>query len=198
MALILASQSPRRKQLLALLTPCFTVCEAGVDEQGFSAGSPAGQAKILAKAKAAAVSLTHPSDVVLGCDTVVEIGGKTLGKPATPAEAAAMLRALSGQSHLVHTGVCLFMPGQKEAAAWFAETSRVTFAALSDAEISAYIATGEPFDKAGGYGVQGAAARFVTRIEGCYFNVMGLPVSALYQAFKGLGLLDGQGSWAAD
>lgn len=188
MALVLASKSPRRRELLALLTVDFEVEEAGVNEQVVTAETPAKLAKALAGAKAAAVHATRSADAVIGCDTVVDLHGQTLGKPKNQAEATRMLTALSGNTHLVHTGVCVFLPGQTAPASWFVETTRVTFAQIPAEEIKHYTASPEPYDKAGGYGIQGVAARFIPRIEGCYYNVMGLPVAALYSELKRLGI----------
>lgn len=181
MSLILASASPRRRELLALVEPDFTVAAADVDERAVTAPDPASLARALAQAKCLAVAGGHPRDIVIGCDTVVDVDGRVFGKPGDREEARRMLRALSGRSHLVHTGVCIRCGQQQEL---FADTTVVTFAPLDEAEIEAYIRTDEPYDKAGGYGIQGGAARFVTRLEGCYFNVMGFPVPRVYQALK--------------
>lgn len=182
--LILASASPRRRELLHLVTDRFEVVTSEVDERALTAPTPALLVARLAAAKAAAVAALRPADTVLGCDTVVDLDGRVLGKPADRDEARAMLRAYSGRWHWVRTGVCAVKDG---AAHTHVETSRVFFAALTDAEIERYITTDEPYDKAGGYAVQGGAGKFVTRIEGCYFNVMGLPVSAVYRLLNSLG-----------
>lgn len=184
--LILASASPRRRELLAKLTPDFTVCAAAFDEHSVHADTPAALAALLAQGKCRAVARTHPDAAVIGCDTVVDVDGAVFGKPADAADAARMLRALSGRRHAVHTGVCVSCGGQETA---FTETTRVQFAALSEDEIAAYLATGDAFDKAGAYGIQNGACRFVTAIEGCYFNVMGLPVAHLYAVLRSRGLL---------
>lgn len=188
MPLVLASQSPRRRQLMALITPDFSVDEANIDETA-PAGPPAEQAVCLAVQKAACVAARRSQDTVIGCDTVVELAGKTLGKPADAAEAAAMLRALSAERHQVHTGVAVFLPGAAQPAVRYVETTDVWFAPLSRQEVDAYVKTDEPYDKAGGYGVQGWAARYVERIEGCYYNVMGLPVASLFGHLRRLGLV---------
>lgn len=185
MAIILASASPRRKELLRLITPDFEVVTSSVDESAVRADSPSGLALALACAKCEDVARTHFSDAVIGCDTVVEAGGKVLGKPRDKADARRMLQMYSGRSHLVHTGVCVQKAGLREK---FTVTTRVTFCPMTRAEIEAYISTDEPYDKAGAYGIQGTAARFVCGVEGCYFNVMGLPVSRLYAALKSLGV----------
>ena len=184
--LILASESPRRRQLMHLITDSFTTARAEVDERAYSAADLAALVRVLACAKAQAAAARFPAAAVIGADTVVDLGGRVFGKPADAADAERMLRALSGRTHLVHTGVCVVCGGVSHA---LVETTEVTFAPLSSAEIGAYIASGEPFGKAGAYAVQGGAARFVLRIEGCYYNVMGLPVAALYRLLRGLGLL---------
>lgn len=181
MNLILASASPRRRELLAKITPEFTACTAAFDERAVTAESPAALAQALAAGKCRAVAAGHPQALVIGCDTVVDVDGTVFGKPHDAGDAHRMLRTLSGRTHLVHTGVCLCGAGREER---FCETTRVTFAPLTDAEIDAYIATGDPFDKAGAYGVQNGACKFVRCIEGCFFNVMGLPVAQLYAALK--------------
>ncbi len=183
--LILASSSPRRQELLRLITPDYTVQAADFDERAASAPTPRALVEKLAVGKAQAVAASHPGDVVIGCDTVVDLDGTVLGKPTGPAEAKAMLRALSDRWHYAHTGVCVLQNGKAHS---FVETTKVFFATLTDSEIDAYLATGEAYDKAGAYGIQGAAAKFVTRIEGCFFNVMGLPVSRLYGLLQTLGL----------
>ncbi len=137
------------------------------------------------KARAAAAQIHEPA-IILGADTVVEVGGKILGKPRDAAEAREMLSFLSGRTHRVLTGLCVLrVPegGVRSAV----ENTRVTFAPLTQEEIADYVASGEPFDKAGGYAIQGRAGRYVTRIEGCYFNVVGLPLARLYALLKGLG-----------
>ena len=189
MPLVLASQSPRRRELMALVTPDFIVDAADIDEDGLTAFSPVALAQMLAQAKAAAVAARREADTILGCDTVVEAGGELLGKPAGFDDAVRMLQSLSGRRHLVHTGVCIIPPGELEPAATFAETTAVWFAPLPEDEIAAYARTAEPYDKAGGYGIQGWAARYITRVEGCFYNVMGLPVAALYRHLRAEGLL---------
>lgn len=176
--LILASGSPRRQELLHLITDDFVIKTSEVDESAITAPDAKGLVQALAAAKAAAVARAYPGALVMGCDTVVDLDGRVLGKPRDAADAAEMMRALSGRRHLVHTGVCLLQGDRHEV---FAQTSEVEFSPLSESEIAAYVATSEPYDKAGGYAVQGGAARFVRSIHGCYFNIMGLPVSAIYQ-----------------
>ena len=192
MALILASASPRRRELLGLLTENFTVCTADIDEGTFREATPAALAQRLAaeKCRAAQASLlaagtADGTDCVIGCDTVVDADGAVLGKPGTPADADAMLRTLSGRTHLVHTGLAV---RQGETELLRTVTAAVRFAPLTDAEIAAYIATDEPYDKAGGYGIQGRAARFITGIDGDYYTVMGLPVRTLYELLRQLNI----------
>ena len=185
MPIILASASPRRKELMSLITRDFVVAASAVDESGIRADTPSGLALELACAKCADVARTHFADAVIGCDTVVDVNGKVFGKPRDRADARRMLLAYSGRSHLVHTGVCIQRAGLREK---FTVTTKVTFCPLTKAEIEAYLDTGEPYDKAGAYGIQGTAARFVRGVEGCYFNVVGLPVSRVYAALKSMGL----------
>ena len=183
--LYLASASPRRKEILERAGFSFTAMPTQADES-FPAGEqppPREAAAALARRKALALAespaywaVSRPGDEILAADTVVDLDGRLLGKPAGEAEAAAMLRALSGRAHLVHTGFCLTGPRGTFSTA---ETTRVEFYPLSEEEILAYIASGEPMDKAGAYGIQGRGMRFVRRIEGDFFNVMGLPVSCL-------------------
>lgn len=188
-ALILASKSPRRRELLQLITPFFEVADADVNEAALTAKSPLLLAQALARAKAEAVFSACPQHAVIGCDTVVEAGGQTLGKPHSEQQATQMLKALSGRWHAVHTGVCIMVPGNRHPAALFAETTQVEFAEIPPAEIARYVKTTEPYDKAGAYGIQGFAARYIPRINGCYYNVMGLPVAALYSELNRLLLL---------
>ena len=181
MDIILASASPRRKELMALITKNFTCAAPQVDERAVTAATPQALVGELAKLKCLQVFSQHLNSLVIGCDTLVECGGEVLGKPATEQEAAHMLKTLSGRTHNVHTGIYI-----KTAAATsvFITSSTVTFNTLSDDEIQQYIKTDEPYDKAGGYGIQGPAAKFVHSVNGCYFNIMGLPVSAVYNALK--------------
>ncbi|MEG2395165.1 MAG: Maf family protein [Ruthenibacterium sp.] len=184
--IILASASPRRKELMRLITPHYTVVVSDVEERALTADTPAQLAAVLGSAKCRAVAQNHPDAVVIGCDTVVECGGKMFGKPRDKAQAFAMLQALSGLKHLVHTGVCVRCGAREEC---FTVTTGVTFAPLSKAEIAAYVSTDEPYDKAGGYGVQGRAACFITGLAGCYYNVMGFPVQRVYRTLRDFGCL---------
>lgn len=186
MALILASASPRRRELMALVCPDFTVEVSDVAEDSLFADSPARLAQSLAIAKARAVAAAHPRDTVIGFDTVVDCGGVVFGKPRDEAEALRMLTALSGRAHRVHTGICVCQNGR---AAATVETTAVHFAPIPAAELRAYVQTPEPYDKAGGYAIQGRAARWCSRIEGCYYNVMGLPVHRAVQLLGRFGVL---------
>ena len=174
MALILASGSPRRRELMSLITPDYTVITSDVDETKIAADSPAHLAKALATAKARAVAEENPDDVVCGFDTVVECEGEVFGKPKDEADAVRMLRALSGKTHQVHTGVCIAKGDRVE---HFVDSCKVTFFPLSEEEIDFYASTKEPYDKAGAYAIQGRAALWLDRIEGDYYTIMGLPVS---------------------
>ena len=177
--LILASASPRRRELLRQAGFTFEVVAPEVDETYPGGEDPAAFAERLALAKAAQIAQRFAAKddvVVLGADTVVVADGEVLGKPVSADDARAMLRKLSGIAHRVITGVALAAPGTDRRAVGH-EVTRVFFRPLTEEEITAYVATGEPLDKAGAYAAQGRAARFVTRVEGCYFNVVGLPVA---------------------
>ena len=186
MAVILASQSPRRKQLLDMLGLEFVVRPAKGEETIHHGAGPAETVRVLSRQKAAAVAATaEPDDVIIAADTIVWYGDMLLGKPRTEQEAARMLSALSGNTHHVYTGVTV-QKGDKVLSG--AECTAVKFRKLSGREIDAYIATGEPMDKAGAYGIQGVACLFVEGIEGDFFNVMGLPVCRLGKMLKELGV----------
>jgi len=184
MRLILASASPRRAELLRAAGIPFEISAVDIDEQFHAGEKPEGAVARLAQAKAAAVVARFPDCVVLGADTTVVVGGEALGKPADPADAARMLRLLSGRTHEVLTGVCLCAQGRR---LLHVEPTRVRMLALSDAEIAWYVSTGEAADKAGGYAVQGLASRFIEGIDGSHSNVVGLPISRVYELFKELG-----------
>jgi len=181
--LLLASASPRRAALLAAAGFEFEVAPSHVDERELPGESPEAHVGRLAVAKVRAARLDHPDVAVLGADTVVVVDGRILGKPASDDEAETMLRALSGRSHEVLTGVALGLGDDLVTAV---DRTTVTFAALSASEIAWYVASGEPRDKAGAYGIQGLASRFVDRIEGSYSNVVGLPVSVVYRLIRGI------------
>jgi septum formation protein len=183
MNLVLASGSPRRRELLALAGLAFEVCPPKVLEAVDPALSPSELARALAAQKARAVALARPGACVLGADTLVALNGQILGKPPDEARAAATLRLLSGKTHSVHTGVCLLWGGQTRC---FSQETRVTFYPLTEEEIAAYVATGEPMDKAGAYGIQGRGGLLVKKIAGDYWNVVGLPLAAVARALRAL------------
>ena len=180
MQLILASQSPRRKELLGLFHIPFTVKVADIDETMDETKNPADEVARVSRAKAAAIP-RQPEDVVIAADTIVVLRDRVLGKPTDPRDAYAMLRMLSGCDHQVMTGVTVLC-GEKTLT--HTEITHVHFRELTDREIHAYIATGEPMDKAGAYGIQGGAALFAQKLEGDYYNVMGLPVCRLWQMLR--------------
>jgi septum formation protein len=181
--LILASQSPRRRELLETAGFRFTVRARPVEEVRGAGESPVEYVMRLAREKAEA-SWESRDEIVLGADTEVVLGDSVLGKPGDESEARAMLRSLAGREHTVITGICLRHAG---GAVVGSESTRVWFAQMDDREIAEYAASGEPLDKAGGYAIQGLASKFVERIEGCYFNVMGLPLALFYREWKKLG-----------
>jgi septum formation protein len=187
--LILASSSPRRAEILRNAGFSFEVFPARVDESVRPNESASDYVLRLAETKAQAIASqidSREGALVIGADTTVVCAGEILGKPADPAESRAMLRKLSDATHEVLTGLAIFNTFTKECVR-HVETTRVTFLPLSWGDIDRYVATGEPFDKAGGYGVQGIGGRFVSRIEGCYFNVMGLPLSRTWQMLRQFG-----------
>jgi septum formation protein len=182
MNLVLASQSPRRRELLATAGFQFSVRATPVEELRALNEPPREYVTRLARQKADA-SWEGKQEVVLGADTTVVVGNRVLEKPKDKAEAREMLRALSGVRHTVITGICLRHP---EGSVVDCESTHVYFASLSDLEIEEYADSGEPMDKAGAYAIQGLASKFVERIEGCYFNVMGLPLALFYRHWKTL------------
>jgi septum formation protein len=177
--LILASASPRRRELLRNAGIPFTVEPADIDESPGTGEGARECAERLAREKALAVFRSHRRHFVLGADTIVVVDDTILGKPRNARDAARMLRLLSGRTHAVITGVYLAGPGGREPKAVSA-TTLVTMCEISDHEIRDYVATGEPMDKAGAYGIQGIASRWIPRIEGDYSNVVGLPVARVY------------------
>jgi septum formation protein len=183
--LVLASASPRRQDLLRNAGIPFEVQPADIPEDPLPGEAAKTCAERLAREKALAVSKRRPQDAVLGADTVVVVDSQILGKPADAADAARMLRMLSGRDHQVITGVCLVASGQCSVAS---ETTTVTMAEITAKEIADYAATGEPMDKAGGYAIQGIASRWIPRIEGDYGNVVGLPVALVYRMLREYGL----------
>lgn len=182
--LILASTSARRAELLQAAAIPFEVSAAGVDETLLEGEAPDAYVRRLAVAKAEAVMARHPGRAILAADTTVVIDGEILGKPLDPPDAARMLARLSGVRHTVLTGVALVGAGGTQVAV---ESTDVWFAPLTTAEIDAYVQSGEPMDKAGAYGVQGWASRFVERIDGMYSNVVGLPIARVYRMLAAAG-----------
>lgn len=175
MNIILASASPRRKELLQQAGFTFTVAASGVPEVRSLGEYPIAFVTRLAREKAQDVAATsEASAIVIGADTVVVCDGEVLGKPANTEDAKRMLRLLAGRTHQVITGVCVLAGTVVELAA---EVTMVQMLTISAGEIEEYVATGEPMDKAGAYAIQGRAARWIPRIQGCYFNVVGLPIS---------------------
>jgi septum formation protein len=202
MRFVLASASPRRAELLRSAGFEFDVIPAEIDEAIDVEETPDGYARRLAQLKAQGVAARVSGRVVLAADTIVVVDHEVLGKPADAEDARRMLRRLAGREHVVMTAVCLINPhpaeagrheGGREGGAKRIQTAlartRVEFAPLSQAEIDWYVGTGEPMDKAGAYAVQGLASRFVTRIDGSYSNVVGLPVAVVYELCRGAGLL---------
>jgi len=181
MLLILASSSPRRAELLRNASIKFAVDPAHVPEQPLTKETPLEYSQRLARDKARAVFARRPNDVVLGADTVVVVDEHLLEKPASADDAVRMLRLLSGRTHQVITGVSLVAAGFERAGA---EITNVSFTPISDDEIASYVRSGEPMDKAGAYAIQGIASRWAERIEGCYFNVVGLPVPRVYRLLR--------------
>jgi septum formation protein len=195
MKLLLASNSPRRRELLRNAGFDFEVIPSGVDEgEPVSGELPEEYARRVARDKALEVAARSPSgSLVLGADTIVTLGGLILGKPAGPSDATRMLRLLSGQTHEVITAICL-VRAPDQIAALKHESTFVTFGELSKDEIRSCVASHEPLDKAGAYAIQGLASKFVIHISGCYFNVVGLPVALLYEILKTLSEEQGAGS----
>src|SRR5664279_5269704 len=184
--LVLASASPRRQELLRNADIPFEVQPADIPEDPKPGEGARDCAERLAREKALAVARQRLHDIVLGADTVVVVDGQLLGKPCDAADAARMLRMLSGRDHQVITGVCLVVSGQSSVVS---ETTIVTVSEIPDKDIADYVASGEPMDKAGGYAIQGIAARWIPRIEGDYNNVVGLPVALLYSMLRRAGIV---------
>jgi septum formation protein len=185
--LILASQSPRRAELLRNAGIPFRVWPANVPEVRNQGESPLDYVQRLARAKAEAIAVElADADIALGADTVVVLGDSVLEKPSSDLDAKEMLRQLAGRAHQVMTGVCLAGPrsGFVEVAT---EITEVRFTPIDDAEIENYVASGEPLDKAGAYGIQGIASRWIAGLTGCYFNVVGLPVPLVYRMLRRAG-----------
>jgi len=193
MKLILASSSPRRAEILRNAGIAFEIRQTQIDETTLPGETPHAMVARLAEAKALAAASQMDADlpehIIVGADTTVEIEGEILGKPRDSAHAREMLARLGGRTHHVLTGLFLLrFPGNGTRAA--VENSAVTFAPLGQKEIDSYVATGEPLGKAGAYAIQGLAGRYISRIEGCYFNVVGLPMARLYLLLRELGWRD--------
>jgi len=191
MNIILASQSPRRQELMKRITEDFSVCVPDCDESLPAGIAPLCAVRLLAEKKArAALRMWEDGDhtgeyCIIGADTVVDVDGQILGKPTDAYDAEQMLWLLSGRTNTVHTGLAVLSPlGERITAV----STEVDFYPLTEEEISRYIATGEPMDKAGSYGIQGSAALFIKGIRGDYYNAMGFPVSTLYQLMEEMGV----------
>lgn len=187
MSIVLASGSPRRRELMEMLdVKDLVIIPAKGEEKPPEGAGPGELVMALASAKAREVAAARAAgDTVIGADTIVWVDGRVLGKPHSEQEAGQMLRLLSGNVHEVYTGVCLIKDGEESCQF---DVTRVRFRPLSEREIAAYIKTGEPMDKAGAYGAQGKAALFVQSIEGDFFNVMGLPLCMLGEMLKQRGV----------
>ena len=181
--LVLASGSPRRQEILRNAQIPFVVQVSNIREEVQDAEPPKACAERLAREKALDVARNRPDDMVLGADTIVVVDGDILGKPADKTDAVRMLRLLAGRSHQVITGVCLVSPGGSQEVG--SESTLVAMSAVSENEIHAYVESGEPMDKAGAYAIQGIASRWIARIEGDYFNVVGLPVALVWRMLRG-------------
>ena len=184
--LILASASPRRRELLMQIGIAHTVSPANIDESPHPGEDPRAYVRRLAIGKAQAVQTHHPASRVLAADTTVVLDGRVMNKPVDHAEAKAMLQSLAGRTHHVHTGVALATGSFVLA---HVETTAVTFTEVGATELELYLRTGDSFDKAGAYGIQGYAARWIARIEGDFFNVMGLPLAATVRLLREAELL---------
>jgi septum formation protein len=182
MRLILASASPRRRELLKQAGLPFEVLAADIDESRHVGETPSNYVQRLALEKAQAIHKLHPDAVVLGADTTVALDGDVLNKPVDIADAERMLRLLAGREHQVHTGIAVVSGGEQRQ---HMETTTVFFSSMKDEDLAHYLASGDSLDKAGAYGIQGYAARWITRIEGDFFNVMGLPIAATVKLLEG-------------
>ena len=188
MKFILASSSPRRRELLLRLQTPFDIILPDVDESIIPPdGSPETYCTVLAELKANDISQHYPNNLVIGSDTIVVLDDQIMGKPEDKAMAQNMLETLSGKTHHVYTGVCLKW-AERNIHHLFAEITMVTFRELSEADINHYIESCPPYDKAGSYGIQDWSAVFVQEIKGCYDNVVGFPISRFYQELKKLGI----------
>ena len=181
MKIILASASPRRRELMNMITPEFTAVSVDADETLPEGIAPMEASEYLAKLKAETAAAEYPDSIVIGCDTTVICDEQILGKPADKQQCRAFMELLSGRTHKVATGCCIAYKGRTVS---FTSVTEVTFRSLEAQEIEEYISTDEPYDKAGGYGIQGRGALLIEKINGDYFTVVGLPVSRLYQKLK--------------
>ncbi|HVG26693.1 MAG TPA: Maf family protein [Acidobacteriaceae bacterium] len=186
MRLILASASPRRRELLTQAGLRFDVVPAHIDETRLPGEDPAAYVQRLALEKARTIHALHPHDTVLAADTTVALDGHAFEKPLDRADAERMLRALAGRTHLVHTGLALLSPTHPRS---HLDTTAVTFSRIPEADLQHYLDSGDPLDKAGAYGIQGYAARWIPRIEGDYFNVVGLPLAATVDLLRSVAFL---------
>ena len=182
---ILASASPRRRDLLTLIGIAHEVRPSDLDESVVRGETPVAHAERLARAKARAAADVAPEAIVIAADTIVVVDGEILGKPRDAIQAASMLRRLSGRSHIVYTAIAVARGARTESAV---EAPEVTFRSLTDEEITSYVETGEPLDKAGAYGIQGYGATIVERVNGDYFSVMGLGLRRLVELLARVGV----------
>jgi len=194
--LVLASASPRRQELLRNAGIPFVVHPTEIPEIPNPSEDPHAFAERMAKEKAQSVLRQRPTDVILGADTVVLVDNQILGKPVDSTDATRMLRLLSGRTHTVITGVCLLRTGNRALTTDLcdsrSESTVVIMDALTDYQIARYVATAEPMDKAGAYAIQGSASRWISRIEGDYFNVVGLPISLVFKMLRQHGIPTGE------
>lgn len=181
MEVILASASPRRKELLGKIFPEFKIVPSKAEDNANVSLPPKEKVAFLAEIKAKDIHQKYQSSLVIGSDTIVALGNEILEKPKSKQDAIKMLENLSGNSHSVFTAVCVFYNDKKLS---FVEETKVVFEKMTEKEIEDYASSDEPYDKAGGYGIQGQASKFISSIEGDYFNVCGLPVSRLYYELK--------------
>lgn len=184
--LILASKSPRRVELMRQIGLQFTVCPANIDESVEAGLKPAEAVALISRRKALEICRQHSKEaIVVACDTVVACDDRIFGKPNGPEDAAAMLRTLSGRTHMVYSGLTVCRNAE---AVTITECTEVTFRTLTDTEILAYVRSGEPMDKAGAYGIQGLGAVLIEKINGDYYNVVGLPLCQLMQMLRSFGV----------
>ena len=192
MKIILASKSPRRKELLSYLTKDFEIIESNFDEDSINSRSPKGLVRRLAKGKCGKVyTVTQGNRCVIGADSIVAIDDRVLGKPKDKQDAVKMLKSLSGRPHKVLTGVCIKICEEDiETEISFVCSSTVYFSELDDEQIASYVASGEPMDKAGAYAIQGLGGRFIKKISGSFHNIVGLPIAQLYEVLVQEGIIN--------